>query len=537
MKKFVLSLMVSTALVAACSKQTKDSPDTVYRKTVDNPSLGAPSSLGEISAPIAESIGSSRLFSLEKERSKKRTTAVHEALKDIDVPAEPQKKAVIKTAKAEAKVEPQVLSVAEVQPSAAAPVVVSTPVASQLTTPVAPGESVQIFTISKDGGKTINRPVTPIVAQQAAPLAQPVEIAVVPPVQEEVLAPVVTSQPKRMPASIAYKMSRQEYIKEPKVYAEKKDKKKSGGLFSLFGSDDEEKQPKAATPAPVAVVAGSSSLPAPESANIGECMAEVKVLGEYKNVEEQVLVKEASSKTVQSPAEYKEVEEQIVVKEASTKLVEIAATYKTVEEQVVVSAERTEEVVTPAIYNDVTERVMVSPAQKTWKKQSDGVMKLVEEPAKYENVTKKVLVTEERRERKTIPAVTKLVSKQVVDSPARTEKQTVPAVTKTIKKQVLVKDSETRDVTIPAEYKTVSKRVAVTPDRTEWQPVLCAEDLNRETVKRLQGALIAKGYDLKVADGVMGSATKKALKDYEKSLGIESKGVTRATLSSLGIAG
>jgi len=280
-----------------------------------------------------------------------------------------------------------------------------------------------------------------------------------------------------------------------------------------------------------------SRLPPPDAAVIGECMGKVTILGEYTEVEESVLVSEATSKTITVPAEYREIEEEIIVKEAGTKIVKMPATYKTIEEEVVVTPEIRKTVIIPAKYKDVTERVLVHPARKVWKAtdKEGKIMKLVMEPDEYKDMKKQVLVEKEKNEVQIIPAVTKKIKKQVVDQPERTEKQIIPAITRKMKKQILVSDAATKTIEIPAKYRTEKRRTTVSPDREEWHPVLCEDKATHDIVKRLQGALIARGYDLNVADGKLGASTKKAVADYQRSLGYESPGIVFKTLESLGI--
>jgi hypothetical protein len=280
-----------------------------------------------------------------------------------------------------------------------------------------------------------------------------------------------------------------------------------------------------------------AKLPLPNTAKIGECMSKVTILGEYSEVEEMVLVSQATSKTITAPAEYREVDDECVLKEASTKIVKIPTTYKMIEEDVVITPEIRKTVIIPARYKEVTEKVMVHPARKVWKAtdKEGKIMKLVMEPDQYEDVKKQVLVEKERSEIQIIPAVTQKIKKRVIDQPERAEKQIIPAVTKKIKRQILVSDATTKTVEIPAKYRTEKRRIKVNPDSEEWQAVLCNETASHDIVKRLQGALIARGYNLSTADGKMGATTKKAVADYQKSLGFESSAILLKTLESLGI--
>jgi len=287
-------------------------------------------------------------------------------------------------------------------------------------------------------------------------------------------------------------------------------------------------------------VAAIDTLPSPEAAKSGECYGKVTIQGETKEVEEEAVVTPETTEIVSKPAEYKEVEEEIVVKEASTKLVDLPATYKTVKEEIVITPEHVEKTVTSAKYKEVEEKILVSPAQKAWEKtqgtiDQGEVMKLVEKPAVYKTAKNKVLVEDEKVEEKTIPAVTKMVEKQVIDQPAHQEKIDVMPVTKKIKKQVLVKDATTEEVKVPAVTEKVTHLVNVTPNKTEWLPVICDESLNRDVVKKIQGALLSRGYKISKVDGALGPRSKKAIQDYQQSIGLTSPGIALKTLDSLAV--
>jgi hypothetical protein len=167
--------------------------------------------------------------------------------------------------------------------------------------------------------------------------------------------------------------------------------------------------------------------------------------------------------------------------------VKIKGELKEVEEVVVITPESRDEKVTPAKYKEVNEVILVKPATKTWKAQDDKgeIMRLVEEPAVYEKKITKVLLEEEK-----------------------VDVKVTPAVTKTVKKQVLVPTEE---------------------EKVEWQPVVCNDKLDRATVKKIQKALKLN------ADGFYGPATNSALLEHQRSIGIESAGVTTKALETLGV--
>ncbi len=197
------------------------------------------------------------------------------------------------------------------------------------------------------------------------------------------------------------------------------------------------------------------SLGMPENVSPGQCFAEYIQPAKYDTITEKVLKKEASQRIEVIPAKYETVEEKVLVSEASEKLVTV-----------------------PPVYETVTEKVLVSPAYTTWKvsqcsggaclpnevpnrvpgsvdriDQSTGeVMCLVEVPAKYKTITKRVLKT---------PATTKTIS--------------IPAQYKVVKVRKLVSPATEKVVEIPATYQTVTKQVKVSDPKTRWFPAGSAE--------------------------------------------------------------
>jgi len=154
--------------------------------------------------------------------------------------------------------------------------------------------------------------------------------------------------------------------------------------------------------------------------------------GGYKTVSEQELVTAATTKTEVIPATYKSVTRQVPVDnpvEASTETT--PAEYETVTERVLVKPAETKTITVPAVYETVTERVKVKDSYTEWKPggkvyaigaealggtilanrvTSSGVMCLVEIPAEFKTVTKRVLVTPEQTKEDTTEAVYETVT-------------------------------------------------------------------------------------------------------------------------------
>ena len=103
----------------------------------------------------------------------------------------------------------------------------------------------------------------------------------------------------------------------------------------------------------------------------------------------------------------------------------------------------------PAQYEMQQERVLVKEAHTVWKKGRGPIEKI-------DHATGEIMCLVE------VPASYKTVSKRVMVSPPTTKELFIPAEYKTIKKRVMVEPPKERRVEIPAEYKTVKVRKILT---------------------------------------------------------------------------
>ncbi len=286
----------------------------------------------------------------------------------------------------------------------------------------------------------------------------------------------------------------------------------------------------------------------PVPTNYGTCYAKCKIADQYETVSRQVLVKEASTKKVSSPAVYETRDETIMVKEASKKLIPVPAVYETVTEQVMIKEASTKVVDSAPRYTTTTERVLIQPAVGQWVKKKKTpncfsanpedcyVMCWEEIPAKYKTVSKQVLANPGSSNVVEIPAEYKTIKKRVLVSPATVREVEVPAEYTTIKKRILVSPASTNEVLIPAEYKTVNEQQLVRAGGfTQWVEILCAADTTPGVIRRVQQALKDQGYEPGPIDGVMGSQTRAALTKYQQAKGLPLGNLNKETLSSLGL--
>jgi hypothetical protein len=154
--------------------------------------------------------------------------------------------------------------------------------------------------------------------------------------------------------------------------------------------------------------------------------------------------------------------------------------------------------IVPAKYEIKTERVMVTPARKYWK-------------AGHGPITRKDEVTGE---------IMCLVEE--------------PATYKTIEKRVLIEPEKPEYKTVPAQFETVTSSKVIQPESWEWRRILCETNMGPNSIARIQQALNAKGYDIKV-DGKLGNQTLGALNDYNRKNGLPTRGITYETLDHLGV--
>lgn len=225
------------------------------------------------------------------------------------------------------------------------------------------------------------------------------------------------------------------------------------------------------------------------------------------------------------PAQYDYVSERVIDQAQQVRSISLPALYTTVYDTVVTNSGsvRTEQV--PAEYEWINEQIMVEPAQTKWVKgKADAgclsenpddctVMCLVEVPAQYKTVRKKVLKHEAYTKTIEVPQQYKIVSRQVQTKPAGTSQQVIPAT-----------------------YKTIQKRVETSPGgHSEWREVLCGDQLTSAKISQIQSALRSRGYDPGPIDNIFGGQTKTALRKFQMDNGLPVGNLDYETLRALGL--
>lgn len=283
----------------------------------------------------------------------------------------------------------------------------------------------------------------------------------------------------------------------------------------------------------------------PPTAKPGECYARVFVPPTYRNVTEELLKHGAAEKVSVIPARYEWIEERVLVKEASVEARLVPARYDWIEERILVTEAAEKLVDQPAQYETQSEQVLVKPAYTTWKKGRGPIQKvdhatgeimcLVEVPAEYKTVTKRVMATPPDIRKVALPAEYKTIKKRVMVEEPKMVKVEIPAEYKTVKVRKVAELAKEKRTTIPAEYQTITKREKVTDGRMQWQPILCETNVSTDFIRRLQRALSSVGHNPGPIDGVFGRETMSALTAYQREKKLASGQLTLETIKVLGI--
>lgn len=283
----------------------------------------------------------------------------------------------------------------------------------------------------------------------------------------------------------------------------------------------------------------------PMNARAGECYARVFEPPQYSSATRQVLSRAASEKLDIIPATYEWVEQTVMTKPKGVRLETVPAAYEWAEQTMVVEPERTELTQVPARYETQTEQVLVREAYTTWKKgrgpierlnEATGeIMCLVEVPAEYKTVNSTVMIAGPTTQEKITPAKTKVVRTQVLVSPARTVEVEIPAEYETVKVRKLVTPAREMRTDIPAEYQSIEETRMVKEGKLHWQSILCETNASPGLVTRVQRALDKAGYEPGPIDGVLGTATMRAIGNYQRANDLSSGQLTIETLESLGV--
>ncbi len=296
---------------------------------------------------------------------------------------------------------------------------------------------------------------------------------------------------------------------------------------------------------PVSVGANGEMLP--PGAKPGQCFTRVWMPPSYKTVSTRKLVSEAGERIEVIPAKYGKVKKRVLVEEASTKLVTVPATYRTVTEKVMVQPARTITETVPPVYVTKNERILDKAAHTVWKKgtgpiqridESTGeIMCLVEVPATYKTISKRVLQTPASTRTRELPAEYRTVTKRVVATEATTKTIQIPAKYSTVTVTEEVTPASERRIAIPEKYTTVSSQELVTDGKMDWREIMCETNTTPARIMEIQRALQSAGFNPGPIDGGLGSQTISAVNAFQRSKGLPvDKYLNVQTVNALGVS-
>jgi hypothetical protein len=284
----------------------------------------------------------------------------------------------------------------------------------------------------------------------------------------------------------------------------------------------------------------------PPNASAGECFARVFVPPTYSTKTEQFLKESASERLEVIPARYEWAEEKILVKEASERIEVIPAKYAWKEEKVQVRPAASKLVEVPAKYEWQTDKVLVKEAHKVWKKgrgpiekidnATGEIMCLVDVPASYKTVKKRMMVSPPTTKEASVPAEYEAIKKRMLVKPASQRKIVIPAEYKTVRVRKLVTPPQEKRIPIPEEYQTVTRTEMLTDGHMEWRRILCETNVTPDIIQKVQSGLRQAGYDPGPIDGKIGRQTTGALKSYQRSNSLAVGGLTYETMKKMGIS-
>lgn len=327
-----------------------------------------------------------------------------------------------------------------------------------------------------------------------------------------------------------------------------------------------------------------------DAATPGMCFHEHYRPAKYTTEDQKVLVSEADSALAVSSAEYRWTDNRVLVKEASYRMEEVPAVYDWEEEKIVDTPahtiwkqgtgpiqkidEATGEIMClveiPATYKTIRKRVIKSPA----------TTKRIEIPAEYETIRVKELVTDASSSSDEIPAeyktvaVTKLVSgpefvwheihnleepsttrtgnkiclvensakyetvtRKVVKTAATTRNIEIPQESKTVEVCKVASPAKENRIAIPAEYETVTEKHLDKEGFMDWRSILCQTNMTNTRISEIQTALKNAGYDPGPMDGDIGQETMNAVNAFQRDNGLPvDRYLNVQTVEALGVS-
>jgi len=234
--------------------------------------------------------------------------------------------------------------------------------------------------------------------------------------------------------------------------------------------------------------------------NQSEVVCLTEIPRTFKTITKKVILKPAIAKQVAVEPVYTYVKAEVLVRPASTKTINIPATYKTINKNKKIK----------------NEKYFWSNAQHQ------------NASTRINNQCDKICLVE-------TPAVYKTIKKKVVAKPAVSKKVITPEKYTTVRVRTVIKAASFKTITVPAEYTEIRVEKERTKGFAKWMPMVCEEAMVPSLVRKVQKALKYQGYYSGEVDGNWGYKEKSAVRAYQKAKGLSVSKLSIETMKSLGI--
>jgi hypothetical protein len=274
---------------------------------------------------------------------------------------------------------------------------------------------------------------------------------------------------------------------------------------------------------------GIPSSDLPSQARPGQCYSRVLVPATYRNEAMSVVTREAYERVQVSDPVFRADQTSVPTSDAYKRYEVTEPTFRTEAQTIVTRPAHERLVATPAVLGTRTETVVIREPRLVWRPGANlsGVRRmdsatgeifcLVEEAAVTQTVTRLVQTQPARVARQSVPAETTTVQRRVLVTPAAVREVVVPATYQNVTVQTLVSPAAERRSLMPEQTSTVNRQVLENAERYEWVPVVCESTPSGVvSVTAAQRALAAKGLYRGPIDGVVGSRTTAAIREYQR---------------------
>lgn len=278
----------------------------------------------------------------------------------------------------------------------------------------------------------------------------------------------------------------------------------------------------------------------------GDCWVQTTVLPRKITTPLEIVTRDAVNQIQVIPATFKPEQRERVIRQGAQSYRVEPPVFKRVTERVLVREEVHRTVVDPAIFETRVEKIQVesarkilvpcpSPGQGSLNAQRGQSLCVKTLPARYKNITRKILLKPATTREEVEPAIYKEVVQWIVETPARTVPIDIPEKTTSTTAQIIASHERIDEKQLPPDILLIQSVRYEGQPIPSWSHAPCAADVTDEMVLRLQTALRAAGYPPGATDGKLGRRTLHALLLYQRDHGLASGALTLETLQHFGL--